>query len=118
VEIFKDELTGTPEINPKRAVTGRVGVVPSLAHAPEAEELRLAPSGLRVELLWEDARPQILDRLGVGLLQKGVRPQDRRTVTIVIRAATKGVSSDIIVGFTGITDEIVEGDVRGVPVPA
>jgi hypothetical protein len=38
-------------------------------------------------------------------------------MTIVMRAATLGVSSVIIVGFVDITDEIVEGDERGVPVP-
>jgi hypothetical protein len=82
----------------------------------DAEEQGLAPSGLRVELLWEGAWHQVLDRLGVRPLQKGVRPQGRRTMTIVMRAATLRVSSVIIVGFTDITDENVEGDVRGVPV--
>jgi hypothetical protein len=37
-------------------------------------------------------------------------------MTIVIRAATLMDSSAIIVGFMDISDESVEGDVRGVPV--
>jgi hypothetical protein len=37
-------------------------------------------------------------------------------MTIVIRATTKGASGVIIVGFTDITDENVEGDERCVPV--
>jgi hypothetical protein len=37
-------------------------------------------------------------------------------MTIVMHAATLRVSSVIIVGFTDISDEIVEGDERGVPV--
>jgi hypothetical protein len=51
VEFFKEELSGTPGINPKRAVTGRTGVVPPPVNAPEVEEQGLAASGLRVELL-------------------------------------------------------------------
>jgi hypothetical protein len=58
----------------------------------------------------------VLSGLEVGLLWDRARPQDRRTVTTVIRAATLVDSSAIIVDFMDNSDESVEGDVRGVPV--
>jgi Na+-translocating ferredoxin:NAD+ oxidoreductase RnfA subunit len=57
-----------------------------------------------------------LSGLGVGLLQERARYQDRRKITIVTSISTSMGFSVIIVGFVGIYDESVEGDVRGVPV--
>jgi hypothetical protein len=68
-------------------------------------------------LLQEGAWHQILSALGVGLLQERARHQDQRTMTIVMCAATLRAFSVISVGFMDISDESVEGDVKGVPVP-
>jgi hypothetical protein len=67
-------------------------VSPPLASIPEVEEhgKGLAPSGLIVGLLQEEpggAAPDFA-QLRDGLLQERSRLQDRRTMTVVIRAAT------------------------------
>jgi hypothetical protein len=59
----------------------------------------LAPTGLRVGLLQEVVRPQILPELRVELLQKGARPQIRRTATAVARRDDHRAFSVIIVGL-------------------
>lgn len=134
MRIYRDPVFGTPGINPKRAITGLAVASPPRASIPEVEEHieGLAPAGLRVGLLQGMARPpetglaegllqegarhQHLSGLGVGLLQERARHQGRRTTTVVTRNLTLMGFSVIDVGFMGISDEIVEGDVRGVPV--
>jgi hypothetical protein len=67
----------------------------------EIEELLpgQAQSGLIVELLQEGVQRQVPTGAIVKLLQEGVQRQDRGTVTIVMRATTKGESSVLIVGL-------------------